>query len=82
MDDVRKYVIAATLVAAISTPAFAEFFYVVQDISTKACRLSHIPPDPKTTKLVGVTAYMTKAEAKAAERNAEECKKASSTKVP
>jgi hypothetical protein len=71
---VKKSLVAAALVTAINGPAFAALVYVVQDNTTKACRVSHIPPDPKTHKLVGVTAYMTKAAAKAAKLGAEECK--------
>jgi hypothetical protein len=47
---------------------------VVQDTATKACRIVHIPPDGKTRRLVGVTAYMTEAEAKAAKKMVMECK--------
>jgi hypothetical protein len=73
---VRRFLVAGILIAAVNSPAFAALYYVVQDIVTKTCRLSHIPPDPKTHRLIGVTAYTTKAEAKAVKHSAPACKKA------
>jgi hypothetical protein len=70
---VRAHLIAATLVASLTTPALAGMFYVEQNTATKACQIAHIPPDGKTRRRVGVTAYMTKAEAKAATKTAAEC---------
>jgi hypothetical protein len=72
--SVRAHLIAATLVASLTTPALAGMFYVVQDTATKACRIAQIPPDGKIGRRVGVTAYMTKAEAKTAKKMAAECK--------
>ncbi len=69
-----KRLVVAALVAALATPALAALFYVVQDMATKVCRIVHLPPDGKTRRLVGVTAYMTKAEARQAKLNAAECK--------
>lgn len=72
----RKYLLAAILTAAVSNPAFAALYYVVQDIATKVCHITHIPPDPKTHRLIGVTAYTKKSEAKAAKHSAPSCEKA------
>jgi hypothetical protein len=72
--SMRKYLVVATLIPALTTPALADMFYVVQNTTTKACRIVHVPPDGKTSRLVGATAYLTKAEAIAAKRMAAECK--------
>jgi hypothetical protein len=49
-------------------------YYVVWDTATKRCLLSNIPPNGKTTTLIGVTAYLTRDEAKTAKRMAAACK--------
>jgi hypothetical protein len=61
----RAHLIAATLVASLTTPALADMYYVVWDTATKRCLLSNIPPNGKARTLIGVTAYLTRDEAKA-----------------
>jgi hypothetical protein len=53
----RAHLIAATLVASLTTPALADMYYVVWDTATKRCLLSNIPPNGKARTLIGVTAY-------------------------
>ena len=72
--SMRAHLIAATLVASLTTPALADMYYVVWDTATKRCLLSNIPPNGKARTLIGVTAYLTRDEAKAAKRTAAECK--------
>jgi hypothetical protein len=68
-----KYVVAATLIA-VATPALAAEFYVVQDPTTKKCKIVEEKPDGKTMVMVSTEAYATKEEAKAAKKANADCK--------
>ena len=69
----RRYLLAAALVAVFTGPALAAQFYVVMKSTTKTCHIIRIPPDGKKRVLVGGTSYPTKEEAIAAEKTAPEC---------
>ena len=65
----KKYLIAATLIAGFVTPALAEQFYVVFDPASKKCEAMH--EIPKGMKSMGTYASM--AEAKTAMSTMKEC---------
>jgi hypothetical protein len=69
----RKYAIAAALVFALATPAFAAQFYVGLDAATKECQVLSARPDGTTMKMVGSGAYKSQAEAEQAIQNLSEC---------
>jgi hypothetical protein len=69
----RKYAIAAALIAALATPALAAQYYVALDTSTKQCHVIAQRPDGTAMKQVGSGAYKSEAEAQAAIRSLAEC---------
>lgn len=72
---VRKYLIAAAVIATFAAPAFAATeYYVAQDAKTHACSVTDKKPDGKTMTMVGKKGYETKAAAEAAMKAAAECK--------
>ena len=64
-------VLAGTLFAA---PAFAQSFYVVQDVKTKKCTITESKPTTtETTVVSGDTVYKTRAEAEAGMKTVKVC---------
>ena len=54
---------------AVAAPAFAQSFYVVQDVKTKKCTITETrPATSEVTVVSGDTVYKTKAEAEAGMR--------------
>ena len=65
----KKYLVAAVLVASFAAPAFAEQFYVVFDPASKKCEAMHNIPEGK--KSMGT--YGSMEEAKKAMASMKEC---------
>ena len=65
----KKFLIAATLIAGFVTPALAEQFYVVFDPASKKCEAMHNIPEGK--KSMGT--YGSMEEAKKAMATMKEC---------
>ena len=69
----RKYLIAATLIVAFATPALAEEFYVMLEMSTKKCvTMKAKPSDMTKYKMMGT--YPTLGAAETAMHTMTECK--------
>jgi hypothetical protein len=60
------FVTSLMVLFATSSPVLAAEFWVSQDPTTKACKISEQMPDGKTKVMVGATSYPTKGEARAA----------------
>ena len=59
-----KILIAATLMTVVAAPAFAQSFYVVQDVKTKKCTITETKPTTtETTVVSGDSVYKTRTEA-------------------
>lgn len=70
----KKYVIAALLVAGFATPAFAAQYYVAQNNSTHKCSIVSHKPDGKTLTMLGADGFKTKSQAESALKGMSECK--------
>ena len=71
-----KTIVAAALLAAFVTPAFAaDEFYVVQDVKTKKCTIVDQKPVDTTTTVVSPsgTVYKTRSEAEAGMKTVKVC---------
>jgi len=69
----KKYLIAATLIVAFATPALADEFYVMFEMSTKKCStMRTLPEDMKKFKMLGK--YPTLGEAETAMHTMTDCK--------
>ncbi|GIQ73003.1 hypothetical protein ACE103_23305 [Bradyrhizobium sp. ma5] len=71
-----KTIVAAALLAAFVTPAFAaDEFYVVQDVKTKKCTIVDQKPVDTTTTVVGPsgTIYKTRSEAETGMKTVKVC---------
>jgi hypothetical protein len=69
----KKYLIAAVLIAAFATPALADEIFVMLDMTTKKCTTMRVlPQDMKKFKMLGK--YPTLGEAETAMHTMTECK--------
>ncbi|MCA1395120.1 MULTISPECIES: hypothetical protein [Bradyrhizobium] len=71
-----KTIVAASLLAAFVTPAFAaDEFYVVQDVKTKKCTIVDKKPVDTTTTVVSPsgTVYKTRSEAETGMKSVKVC---------
>jgi hypothetical protein len=69
----RTLIVAAAMMA-VTAPAFAESFYVVQDAKTKKCTITETKPtSTETTVVSGNTVYKTKAEAESGMKTTKVC---------
>jgi hypothetical protein len=69
-----KVIVAAALLTSISAPAFAQAFYVVQDVKTKKCTITESKPtSTETTVVSGDTVYKTRSEAEAGMKTVKVC---------
>lgn len=69
-----KTFIAAAALTAIAAPAFAQSFYVVQDVKTKRCTVTETKPTSSEVTVVnGDTVYKTKAEAETGMKTIKVC---------
>jgi hypothetical protein len=70
----KAYLLAASVMALLVTPAFAaEEFYVVKNPKTGSCKISNKANDGQHI-MIGTSSYPTAEEAKAAKKAAPECK--------
>ena len=68
----KKYLIAAMLIAGMSAPAFAvETFYIMYDNTMKGCSVMTTKPTDAKYKMMGE--YKSQAEADAAMKTMKEC---------
>ena len=69
-----KTIIAAAILTSVAAPAFAQSFYVVQDIKTKKCTITEAKPTTtETTVVSGDTVYKTRTEAEAGMKTVKVC---------
>jgi hypothetical protein len=69
----KKYLIAAVLITAFATPAFADEIFVMLEMSTKKCvTMKTQPSDMTKYKMLGK--YPTQGEAETAMHTMTECK--------
>jgi LysM repeat protein len=69
-----KTFIVAVAMTAVAAPAFAQSFYVVQDVKTKKCTITESKPASSDVTVVsGDTVYKTKAEAEAGMKTVKVC---------
>jgi hypothetical protein len=70
----QRTLVAALLVAALATPAFAASYYVAQNNSTHKCSIvSHKPDGTKLVRL-GSEGFKTKSQARNAMKGMSECR--------
>ena len=78
-----KVLIAAAMVAAFVTPSLAAEFYIVQDTSTKRCRIVEQKPTTRTTVVVGGDrVYTTHEQAEGAMKTVKVCESGGSVGGP
>lgn len=69
-----KTLIVAGAMTAVAAPAFAQSFYVVQDVKTKKCTVTETKPTSADVTVVsGDTVYKTKAEAESGMKTVKVC---------
>ena len=69
-----KTIVAAAAMTAFAMPAFAQSFYVVQDVKTKKCTITETKPTSTDVTVVsGDTVYKTKAEAETGMKTVKVC---------
>jgi hypothetical protein len=69
----KTFIVAAAM-TAITAPAFAQSFYVVQDVKTKKCTVTETKPTTtETTVVSGDTVYKTRAEAESGMKTVKVC---------
>lgn len=69
-----KAIIAAAVLTSVAAPAFAQSFYVVQDVKTKKCTITESKPTTtETTVVSGDTVYKTRSEAEAGMKTVKIC---------
>jgi len=67
-----RFVVVAAVMVGFVTPAWAEF-YLVQEASTKKCRIANTKPDGQAMVMIGSEGYESREKAKAAKKAAAEC---------
>jgi hypothetical protein len=75
-EDIMRFktLIAAAVMTAVAAPAFAQSFYVVQDVKTKKCTITETKPTTSEVTVVsGDTVYKTKTEAEAGMKTVKVC---------
>jgi len=69
-----KTLAVAAVFTSLAAPAFAQSFYVVQDVKTKKCTITETKPTTtETTVVSGDTVYKTRAEADAGMKTVKVC---------
>lgn len=72
---IRKVLVAASVVALVSMPAFAATqYWVAQDATTKKCSVVSTKPDGKKMTDAGTKAYTSQANADKAMKLLKDCK--------
>jgi hypothetical protein len=70
----KKYAIAALLIAGLATPALAAEYFVAQNTNSHKCSIVSKKPDGRTLTMVGSEGYKTRAAAESAMKSLSECK--------
>ena len=70
-----RYLVAASLLAFVASPALAAEFWIAQYPPDKECNIVETKPDGQTVVMVGTSSYATKAEAKEARKSFPDCAK-------
>ena len=66
--------IVLCFIVAVAAPAFAQSFYVVQDVKTKKCTITETKPaSTDVTVVSGDTVYKTKSEAESGMKSVKVC---------
>ncbi|MGY8706150.1 hypothetical protein RAD16_10475 [Bradyrhizobium sp. 18BD] len=69
-----KTMIAVAVLTSVAAPAFAQSFYIVQDVKTKKCTITESKPTTtETTVVSGDTVYKTRAEAETGMKTVKVC---------
>jgi hypothetical protein len=69
-----KTLVAAAVMTSFAAPAFAQAFYVVQDVKTKKCTITETKPTATDITVVsGSSVYKTKAEAESGMKTIKVC---------
>ena len=68
-----KTLAVALVAASVAGPAFAQAFYVVQDVKTKKCTVVDTKPTTTETTVVGNGMYKTKVEAETGMKSVKVC---------
>jgi hypothetical protein len=69
-----KVIIAAAVLSSVAAPAFADSYYVVQDVKTKKCTITESKPTTtETTVVSGDTVYKTRSEAETGMKTVKVC---------
>ena len=69
-----KTLMAAAVLVSVAAPAFADDFYVVQDVKTKKCTIVEKKPvDTTTVTQIGPVAFKTRTEAEAGMKKEKVC---------
>ena len=69
-----KTMIAVAMLTSVAAPAFAQSFYVVQDVKTKKCTITESKPTTSETTVVsGDTVYKTRAESETGMKTVKVC---------
>lgn len=69
-----KTLAAVAALTVVAAPAFAQSFYVVQDVKTKKCTITETKPTTtETTVVSGDTVYKTRAEAETGMKTVKVC---------
>jgi hypothetical protein len=69
----KTFVVAAAM-TVVAAPAFAQAFYVVQDVKTKKCTITETKPTSTDVTVVsGDTVYKTRAEAESGMKTVKVC---------
>ena len=68
-----KTLIAAAVMTAVAAPAFAQSFYVVQDVKTKKCTITETKPTSSEVTVVSGDSVYTKTEAEAGMKTVKVC---------
>lgn len=70
----KRTLVAAALICSFTGTAFADQFYIVQDVKTKKCTIVDKKPTVSTTTIVGPgTTYTTRSEAEAGMKTVKVC---------
>jgi hypothetical protein len=69
-----KILTVATLMTVVAAPAYAQSFYVVQDVKTKKCTITETKPTTtETTVVSGDSVYKTRTEAETGMKTIKVC---------
>jgi hypothetical protein len=69
----KKAIFCAFGLSFLATPALADDYWVVQDSSTKHCRVVTEKPTTTTTTVIGNTAFKTRTEAESSIKTTKVC---------